>query len=140
MRLFLRETLGAEIAEREFSFARICWDADTVDRQFLISRHPRIENLVVAAGGSGNGFMMMPVVGQLVADILEGRTEERLAKGLRWRPEIARGRDWTATQGRFGADGKVMEFQDVDGWTDGNEVDGKMVNAGTEDATSPSDV
>lgn len=114
------------MAEREFSFARVCWDADTVDRQFLISKHPRTKNLVVAGGGSGMGFMMMPVVGQLIADTLEDCIEERLAKGLRWRPELAKGRDWMSTQGRFGADGGVMDFQNVRGWTDGtNSTEGR---------------
>lgn len=127
MRRFLRETLGAEMAGREFSFARVCWDADTVDRQFLIDRHPGFEGLVVAAGGSGMGFMMMPCVGQLISDVLEGGLEERLKKGLRWRPEIVgEKRDWLAKQGRFGADGNVMQFKDVEGWTTGRKegVDG----------------
>lgn len=95
MRRFLRDTMP-QIADRDFSFARICWDADTVDRQFLIDRHPRYEGLVVAAGGSGMGFMMMPVVGQLIVDTLERVIEPRLKKGLRWRPEQAVNRDWQA--------------------------------------------
>jgi sarcosine oxidase/L-pipecolate oxidase len=44
---------------------------------------------------------------------------------LRWRPEIAVGRDWRDTQDRFGADGKVMDFQSVREWTqigEGNDA------------------
>jgi hypothetical protein len=44
------------------------------------------------------GFMMMPVVGQLIVDRMEGVMEERLQKGLRWRPEQAVGRDWQASK------------------------------------------
>lgn len=125
MRSFLASTIGPEISSRPFSFARICWDTDTSDRQFLISRHPRWEGLVVAAGGSGMGFMMMPVVGKLVSDVLEDCVEEKLRFGLRWRPQSASGgdkeRDLWDTNGRFGADGRVMDFRYVQGWTDGRK-------------------
>lgn len=116
MRRLLQETMP-QFSDREFTFARICWDADTVDRIFLIDRHPDLQNLVVAVGGSGNGFMTNPAVGVLVADLIEGKLEERLKKMLRWRPEISVDRDWWATQGRFGADGKVMDLQGVKEWT-----------------------
>lgn len=100
MRKFLQEAMP-QIADRDFSFARICWDADTVDRQFLIDRPKGKNGLVVAAGGSGMGFMMMPVVGQLIVDRMEGVMEERLQYGLRWRPEQAVGRDWQASKFLF---------------------------------------
>ncbi|KAF1929103.1 fructosyl-amino acid oxidase [Didymella exigua CBS 183.55] len=118
MRLLLRETMS-QLAEREFSFARMCWDADTVDRRFLIDKHSDIENLIVAVGGSGNEFMICPAIGVLVADILEpkGEIEERIKMMLRWRPETAVGRDWWHSQGRYGADGKVMDLRDVKEWT-----------------------
>lgn len=118
MRLLLRETMP-QLAERKFSFARICWDADTVDRRFLIGRHPDVENLVVAVGGSGNGFMTSPAIGVLVADVLEnnGEIEERVRKMLRWRPETAVNRDWWDSQGRYGANGKVMDLREVKEWT-----------------------
>ncbi|KAJ4312686.1 hypothetical protein N0V94_007328 [Neodidymelliopsis sp. IMI 364377] len=118
MRLLLRETMP-QLAERTFSFARLCWDADTVDRRFLIDKHPEIDNLIVAVGGSGNGFMTCPAIGVLVADILKpsGEVEDRVKKMLRWRPETAVGRDWWGSQGRYGADGKVMDLREVKEWT-----------------------
>ncbi|KAJ4984076.1 sarcosine oxidase [Stagonosporopsis vannaccii] len=118
MRLLLHETMP-QLADRDFSFARICWDADTVDRRFLIDRHPEIGNLTVAVGGSGNGFMTCPAIGVLVADILhsKGEIEGRVKQMLRWRPEIAVDRDWWNAQGRYGADGKVMDLRDVREWT-----------------------
>jgi sarcosine oxidase/L-pipecolate oxidase len=117
IRKLLEET-APRLADQPFSFARICWDADTVDRRFLIDKHPKHANLLLAVGGSGHGFMTSPAVGILAADTLEGSTEPRLQKMMRWRPEIALGRDWHATQDRFGADGKIMDFQDVKEWTD----------------------
>ncbi|KAF1839800.1 fructosyl-amino acid oxidase [Decorospora gaudefroyi] len=118
MRLFLSETMP-QFAHRGFSFARICWDADTVDRIFLIDRHPDLRNLVVAVGGSGNGFMACPAIGVLVADVLEGKSEERLQRMMKWRPEISFERNWWHAQGRYGAEGKVMDFRDVKEWTVG---------------------
>jgi sarcosine oxidase/L-pipecolate oxidase len=115
-----------QIAERPFSFARICWDADTPDRQFLIDHHPWYPSLLVAVGGSGNGFMTMPAVGIAVADALEGMLEPKLKHGFRWRPETARERDWRDTQNRFGGDGTVMDFQKVHCWTKVGESSGTI--------------
>lgn len=118
MRKLLAETMP-QFAERKFSFARLCWDADTVDRIFLIDEHPSLQGLIIAVGGSGNGFMACPAVGIMVADIVEGKSDERLRRATRWRPELARGRDLWASQGRYGADGKVMELREVKEWTEG---------------------
>lgn len=115
-REFLRETIP-HIAERPFTFARICWDSDTSDRQFLIDRPPICNRLVVAAGGSGMGFMMMPAVGIAIVDLLEGVIEPKLKHGFRWRPETAVGRDWRDTQDRHGGDETVRDLQKVDEWT-----------------------
>lgn len=109
---FLRDTMP-HLANRPFSFARICWDADTVDRAFLIDRHPEYRSLVVAVGGSGNGAMQMPAIGGFISDVLEGKLPKELKGLVRWRPEIAVDRDWKSTQNRFGGPGILMDFQDV---------------------------
>ena len=115
---FLNDTMP-HLANRPLAFARICWDADTVDRAFLIDRHPEYKRLLVAVGGSGNGAMQMPTIGGFIADALEGNLTKELKDVVRWRPEIAEHRDWKDTQDRFGGPFKVMDFQDVgpDGWT-----------------------
>ena len=118
IRTLLSETMP-QFTERTFSFARICWDVDTVDRIFLIDKHPELKNLVVAVGGSGNGFMACPAIGILVADVFEnkGVIEKKVRKMMRWRPETSINRDWWDTQGRYGADRRVMDFRDVGEWT-----------------------
>ncbi|KAH8667048.1 fructosyl amine:oxygen oxidoreductase [Xylariales sp. PMI_506] len=113
MRAFLRSTVP-QLADRLLFRPRLCWDADTPDRLFLLSEHPRHAGLVLAAGGSGNGFMCSPAVGVLVADLLEDNMDERLRGILRWRPETARGRDWFDTQGRFGVLGRVRDLKEFD--------------------------
>lgn len=115
-RQLLRETMP-QLAERPFSFARVCWCADTVDRMFLIDTHPASPSLVLGVGGSGHGFSCIPAIGGLIADKLEGKLNAKLSEAFRWRPETAVDRDWKALQGRWGAERKIMDFRDVTEWT-----------------------
>lgn len=62
VRGFLKETMP-HLAERPFSFARICWCADTPNRAFLISKHPEYPSFVLGVGGSGHGYCHIPAVG-----------------------------------------------------------------------------
>lgn len=109
---FLHETMP-HLSERPFSFARICWCADTPDRAFLISLHPEHPNITLAVGGSGHGFMQIPVIGQYIADCIESKLPPRMAKVWRWRPETALHRNWKDTQGRLGGSNTVRNLQDV---------------------------
>lgn len=116
VRGFLAATMP-QLKDRPLSFARICWCADTPDRNFLIDWHPELKNLLLAVGGSGHGFMHISSIGSLVADSLEHRLEKRLKHAFRWRPETAVDRDWSDVQGRRGGPNKVMDFGDVKEWT-----------------------
>lgn len=117
VRGFLRDTTP-QLADRPFSFARICWCADTPDRKFLIDRHPDFKSLVLAVGGSGHGFMHITSVGGLIADAMERVLDGKLKQAFRWRPETAVGRDWSDVQQRMGGPNKVMDFGTVTEWTD----------------------
>lgn len=118
VRDFLRDTMP-HLADRPLVFARICWDADTPDRCFLIDRHSEHPSLLLAVGASGHGYMQIPGIGGFVADALEGKLHRTIRYAFRWRPETAVNRDWGDTQGRFGGPNRVMDFQDIgeDGWT-----------------------
>ena len=48
-------------------YTRRCCYTDTLDGHFWIDRHPHIAGLTVGSGGSGHGFKMAPVVGQMIA-------------------------------------------------------------------------
>jgi len=55
----------------------ICMYTMTPDQHFVIDRHPDHPNVVFAAGFSGHGFKFAPIVGSILADMVEsGRTEE----------------------------------------------------------------
>lgn len=52
-----------------------CMYTMTPDTHFVIDRHPRHPNVVIAAGFSGHGFKFAPVVGEILADLaLDGTT------------------------------------------------------------------
>lgn len=51
VRALLRETMP-QLADRPFSFARICWCADTPHREFIVDRHPAHPSLILGCGAS----------------------------------------------------------------------------------------
>jgi sarcosine oxidase len=59
---------GAPIVE-----TRVCQYENTSNGDFLIDRHPRMENVWFAGGGSGHGFKHGPAVGEYVADRITNR-------------------------------------------------------------------
>lgn len=67
---FLQRWLPA-LAAAPVADERLCLYTDTADGDFLIDRHPQIERLAVATGGSGHGFKFGPVLGGLIADVVE---------------------------------------------------------------------
>lgn len=53
----------------------VCMYTMTPDHHFIIDRHPRHENVFIAAGFSGHGFKFAPVVGEILSDfVLHGTT------------------------------------------------------------------
>jgi glycine/D-amino acid oxidase-like deaminating enzyme len=58
---------GAPIVE-----TRVCQYENTWNGDFLIDRHPQIENVWFVGGGSGHGFKHGPAVGEYVAERILG--------------------------------------------------------------------
>jgi glycine/D-amino acid oxidase-like deaminating enzyme len=83
LRTFLGECLP-DLADAPIVYRRLCLYSDTRDENFLIDRHPEIEGLIVAAGGSGHGFKFAPMLGPWIADVMDGRRDPLLAR-FRWR-------------------------------------------------------
>ncbi|MHC4846807.1 MAG: NAD(P)/FAD-dependent oxidoreductase, partial [Planctomycetota bacterium] len=69
--------------DAELIGTRLCLYCDTADDRFWIDHDPEREGLVVAAGGSGHAFKFAPVLGELIADVVERRPNERAAT-MRW--------------------------------------------------------
>ena len=82
-----REFVGRDLpalAGAELAGGRICLYCDTFDGNFLIDHDPDRPGLLVAAGGSGHGFKFAPLLGEIVADVLE-RRPNRWAVRFAWR-------------------------------------------------------
>jgi len=82
-RAFLRHALP-DVAEAPVIATRLCLYCDTWDGDFWIDRHPQRPGLVVATGGSGHGFKFTPVLGPIIADVVEGKPN-RFAARFAWR-------------------------------------------------------
>jgi sarcosine oxidase len=75
VRTFVREHLAAADGPR--THASVCLYTLTPDRHFVIDAHPEFGNVAIAAGFSGHGFKFAPVVGELLADLVEaGKTDD----------------------------------------------------------------
>jgi len=61
---------NAPIAE-----TRVCQYENTSNGDFLIDRHPEMENVWFAGGGSGHGFKHGPALGAYVAGLILGELQ-----------------------------------------------------------------
>ena len=89
LREFLRATIPS-LADAPIVYTRICMYSDTNDGDFWIAPDPARPNLTIATGDCGHGFKFAPVLGEIVADAVEGKPNPILKK-FRWRPEVKAG-------------------------------------------------
>lgn len=61
--------------DRPVENSSVCVYTLTPDRHFVIDRHPQHANVAIACGFSGHGFKFAPVVGEMLADLVEDRRE-----------------------------------------------------------------
>lgn len=73
-RAILRERFprlaGAPLLE-----GRVCQYEASSDGNFLVDRHPGLDNVWLVGGGSGHGFKMGPALGEHVAALVDGRAQ-----------------------------------------------------------------
>ncbi|KAI9835738.1 MAG: hypothetical protein M1819_001916 [Sarea resinae] len=67
------------------SRSRLCWYTDTFDAHYVVAPTPSTHGLVVATGGSGHAFKMLPVLGGYVADLVEGQRGGEELRAWAWR-------------------------------------------------------
>ena len=96
LREFLRETFPG-LVEAPIVATRVCVYCDTRDGHFWIAADPEREGLVVATGGSGHAFKFAPVIGDVIADAVEGAETPLLAR-FRWRTAAPAGRSEEAAR------------------------------------------
>ena len=100
LREFLSATFPA-LADAPLVYSRVCMYCDTNDGHFWIAPDPERHGLIVAAGDSGHAFKFAPVLGEIIADAVEGKANLLLQR-FRWRPEIRSGEQKEAA--RFNPD------------------------------------
>jgi sarcosine oxidase len=52
--------------------SRVCQYEETADTHFILDRHPDLDNVWIAGGGSGHGFKHGPVIGSYLVSRLAG--------------------------------------------------------------------
>lgn len=82
-RTFLRDTFPA-LAAAPLHASRVCLYCDTFDGAFWIDHDPAHPGLIVAAGDSGHAFKFTPVMGGIIADVVERKPNPWAAR-YRWR-------------------------------------------------------
>jgi glycine/D-amino acid oxidase-like deaminating enzyme len=82
-RSFLAEAIP-DLANAPVVGKRICLYCDSFDGDLFIGHDPTREGLVVAAGGSGHAFKFAPMLGPIIADVVERRANP-WADRFRWR-------------------------------------------------------
>lgn len=80
---FLRQTFPA-LADAPVHSTRVCLYCDTFDGAFWIDHAPNHPGLIVAAGDSGHAFKFTPVMGGMIADVVEEKPNP-WASRYRWR-------------------------------------------------------
>ena len=61
-------------ANGKLAASAVCFYTNTPDSHFVIDRHSRHENVIVASVCSGHGFKFATVVGEIIADLARGKT------------------------------------------------------------------
>lgn len=86
-RLRLRDFLSSSLPvlrDAEIVYERLCLYCDSLDGHFFIDAHPELDGLFVATGGSGHGFKFAPLLGDWIADTVEGQPRPDLQR-FAWR-------------------------------------------------------
>jgi len=67
---------------------RVCQYEQTADSNFIMDRHPRMNNVWMLGGGSGHGFKHGPALGEMMAElILEGGEADAVWRLSRFRKQ-----------------------------------------------------
>jgi len=88
LRAYLARRLPV-LANAPVTETRVCQYENTSNGDFLIDRHPALENTWIVGGGSGHGFKHGPAVGEYVASLVAGnvKVEPRFAMATKERAQ-----------------------------------------------------
>lgn len=88
---YLRDFLDDQMkgANGKLNRGVACIFSNTPDEDFIIDQHPEHDNIYVAGGFSGHGFKYVPVVGEILTDLVtKGKTEHDISSFSITRDEL----------------------------------------------------
>jgi sarcosine oxidase len=83
IRTVLRRLLPA--ADGSLRASTVCLYTNTPDEHFWIDRHPAHPQVLIASACSGHGFKFSPVIGEILADLVQGKRPQFDLGLFRWR-------------------------------------------------------
>jgi len=72
-------------AEGRHLASAVCLYTNVADGHFLVDRHPEHPNALIASPCSGHGFKFAPVIGEILADLAQGKRPRFDLGRFRWR-------------------------------------------------------
>ncbi|HYY61047.1 MAG TPA: N-methyl-L-tryptophan oxidase [Burkholderiales bacterium] len=72
LRAFIEQRLPP--ANGALQSSAVCLYTNTPDFHFIIDRHPRHDAVILASVCSGHGFKFAPVMGEIIAELVQGRS------------------------------------------------------------------
>ncbi|KAI9340847.1 FAD dependent oxidoreductase [Obelidium mucronatum] len=112
-----RDFLGKVFPELDvvsISRTRLCWYCESWDGNFYIDAVPGLKNCFVATGGSGHGFKFVPVLGDVIANVLEGKQgDPEVKKLLGWRSKAEIVVDAIRQKGDLNITPRVLEQEEL---------------------------
>lgn len=70
----LTSKLLPQFTERPVKYYRQCWDAVTPSQDHLLAKHPNLDNLFLAVGGSLHSYKFLPTIGAYMVKVLNGQS------------------------------------------------------------------
>lgn len=64
------------LVDQAIVYTRRCVYTDTLDGHFWIDQHPEITGLTIGTGGSGHGYKMGPILGEMIAATALGESHQ----------------------------------------------------------------
>lgn len=97
LRLNLEEIMPS-LANRPFSRTKMCWLTQTKTANFLIDFHPALQNVLLVTGGSAHAWKFLPVIGDKVVELVDGRLEQDLRELWSWKDKETGGDNGSAAR------------------------------------------
>ncbi|MBM7599250.1 N-methyl-L-tryptophan oxidase [Virgibacillus halotolerans] len=76
-------------ATKKFKCGKACMITNTPDKNFIIDIHPKLTNVIIAAGFSGHGFKYSSVIGEILSQlVIDGHTTHDISEFSITRKEL----------------------------------------------------